>query len=265
MTPWIETDVLVIGAGAAGWPAAIGAARAGAKVVLLDDDPYPGGAAVDQFVSMPDGGPLSGVVTEYLAQLERRFALTNRPVDKWWYFWYLPSDILRVVNELLAAEPNLTLVCPAKASRLTLDGTRVTGAWCRMRPGRNAGSRRRSSSRRPARGVSGSGRLRGPVWRGQPRRFRRGHCAAAAHAARAAVHVDVCEPAFAWRRCPLGSARARIRPLRAPQSYRPRRPGTPGWRLPSLGLPCGLPRHARPDRSRRLPARRAPADGAGVG
>jgi 2-polyprenyl-6-methoxyphenol hydroxylase-like FAD-dependent oxidoreductase len=128
MKAWIETDVLVIGAGAAGWPAAIGAARSGVKVVLLDDDPYPGGAAVDQFVSMPDGGPLSGVVTEYLAQLEKRFALTDRPIDKWWYFWYLPSDILRVVGELLAAETNLKLLCSAKASRLTLDGSRVTGA-----------------------------------------------------------------------------------------------------------------------------------------
>ena len=128
MKSWLETEVLVIGAGAAGWPAAIGAARSGAKVVLLDDDPYPGGAAVDQFVSMPDGGPRSGVVVEYMTQLERRFALTPRPIDKWWYFWYLPSDILRVVTELLAAEPNLQLLCPAKASRLTVDDTRVTGA-----------------------------------------------------------------------------------------------------------------------------------------
>jgi hypothetical protein len=124
----MTTDVLVIGAGAAGWPAAIAAAREGAAVVLLDDDPYPGGAAVDQYVSMPDGGPRSGIVTEYLTQLETRFPLTTRPIDKWWYFWYLPSDILRVVNELLAAEDNLTLLCGAKASRLTLDGNRVTGA-----------------------------------------------------------------------------------------------------------------------------------------
>jgi hypothetical protein len=127
MKPWMETDVLVIGAGAAGWPAAIGAARAGARVVVLDDDPYPGGAAVDQFVSMPDGGPRSGLVAEYMGRLEKRFALTDRPVDKWWYFWYLPADILRVVNELLCEEKNLSLVCPARASRLTLDGNRVTG------------------------------------------------------------------------------------------------------------------------------------------
>jgi hypothetical protein len=77
---------------------------------------------------MPDGGPRSGIVAEYLAQLERRFALTNRAVDKWWFFWYLPSDILRVVNELLHAEERVTLVCPARASRLTMQGNRVTGA-----------------------------------------------------------------------------------------------------------------------------------------
>lgn len=128
MTPWQESDVLVIGAGAAGWPAAIGAARAGARVVLAEDDPCPGGAAVDQFVSMPDGGPRSGVVCEYLAALEQRFALTSRPVDKWWYFWYLPSDIMRVVTELLAAEERIRLLCPATVTRLTRDGDRVTGA-----------------------------------------------------------------------------------------------------------------------------------------
>lgn len=128
MKSWIEADVLVLGAGAAGWPAAIGAAREGASVILLDDDPYPGGAAVDQFVSMPDGGPRSGVVREYLDALQARFPLTSRPIDMWWYFWYLPSEILRVVDELLAAEERIRLVCPARASRLTLEGSRVTGA-----------------------------------------------------------------------------------------------------------------------------------------
>ncbi len=128
MTSWHDCDVLVIGAGAAGWPAAIGAARAGARVVLLDGDPCPGGAAVNQFVSMPDGGPRSGVVAEYLTQLERRFQLTRRPIDKWWYFWYLPADIVRVVWELLDAERRITVVCGARVSRLTQDGSRVTGA-----------------------------------------------------------------------------------------------------------------------------------------
>lgn len=85
-TAWKTTDVLIVGAGAAGWPAAIGAARQGARVILLDECANHGGAAVDQFVSMPEGGPVSGVVAEYLEQLQTRFALTDRAVDKCWYF-----------------------------------------------------------------------------------------------------------------------------------------------------------------------------------
>jgi len=127
-----QTDVLVIGGGASGIPAAIGAARAGARVVLVEEDPTPGGAAVDQFVSMPGGGPRSGVVAEMLQRLEHRYALTPRPVDRWWDFWYLPSDMMRVGVEMLTAEANLTLLCPARVNRLTTteaDGrTRVNGA-----------------------------------------------------------------------------------------------------------------------------------------
>lgn len=119
--------MLVVGAGAAGWPAAIGAARQGARVLLLEEDPLPGGAAVDQFVSMPDGGPISGVPAEYLDALRTRFPLTSRPVDKWWYFWYMPADIVRVVAELVAAESAIVPVYGAKARRFTVDGTRVTG------------------------------------------------------------------------------------------------------------------------------------------
>jgi hypothetical protein len=132
MKPWLETEVLVIGAGAAGVPAAIGAARQGAQVILLDDDALPGGAAVDQFVSMPDGGPRSGVSLEMTRRLEAQYALTDRPVDKWWYFWYLPSDMAVVILEMIAAEPNLRLMGSARATRLTVEERggkpRVTGA-----------------------------------------------------------------------------------------------------------------------------------------
>jgi hypothetical protein len=114
-TPWRETDVLVVGAGAAGVPAAIGAARAGARVILLEEDAVPGGAAVDQYVSMPDGGPRSGVVAEYVRRLEARHALAPHPVDRWWYYWYLPSAYVQVMEELLAAEPRLEVICGARA------------------------------------------------------------------------------------------------------------------------------------------------------
>lgn len=131
----MDTDVLIIGAGAAGWPAAIGAARAGARVVLLEEDALPGGAAVDQYVLMLDGGPRSGVIAELLAVLNRDYPLTSRPPGRWWDFWYLPGDYLTALSALLAATPNLTLRCGVRVERLLVEDVagrrRVTGAFWR--------------------------------------------------------------------------------------------------------------------------------------
>ncbi|HEX2950396.1 MAG TPA: FAD-dependent oxidoreductase, partial [Armatimonadota bacterium] len=111
-----DVDVLIIGAGASGIPAAIAAARAGARVILLEEDAMVGGAAVDQYVSMPDGGPRSGIVKELVDRLSARFSLTPLPVDKWWEFWYLPTDYYRVVSDMLAAEPNIEVLCGVHAT-----------------------------------------------------------------------------------------------------------------------------------------------------
>lgn len=42
--PELHCDVIVVGAGPAGIPAAVAAAREGAKVILLEEDMMPGGA-----------------------------------------------------------------------------------------------------------------------------------------------------------------------------------------------------------------------------
>ncbi len=141
--PWLACDVLVVGGGASGVPAAIGAARAGAKTILLEEDALVGGAAVDQFVSMPDGGPRSGVVAEYVGMLERDHSLAPHPVDRWWYYWYLPGAYVTVFEALLAAEPNLQVVRGARATGPVVETAggrpRVTGA---ILPAPDGGERR---------------------------------------------------------------------------------------------------------------------------
>ncbi|MEN6459686.1 MAG: FAD-dependent oxidoreductase [Thermoguttaceae bacterium] len=116
-----RTQVLVIGAGASGVPAAIAAARAGAKVVLIEEDPTPGGAPVDMYVAMICGGPVVGLYAEMTAQLDRHFSLNSKPGGA----WFMPSAYAQVVSRMIRAEPNLELRCGAPVGNVLLgEGTR---------------------------------------------------------------------------------------------------------------------------------------------
>jgi hypothetical protein len=118
MSDAFDADVLVVGAGASGIPAAIGAARAGARVTLIEEDLVPGGAPVDNYVAMPCGGPRTGIYREMVDRLNAEYQLPGRPRDKSGQRrgdWYLPSSYLAVIWEIIAAEKNLRLVCGARA------------------------------------------------------------------------------------------------------------------------------------------------------
>lgn len=128
----LQTDVLVIGAGPSGVPAAIAAARAGAKVMLVEEDAVPGGAPVDMMVSMLCGGPRIGIFLEMVARLNAAHDLTGRPVEGFetgskggCNYWYLPSSYVQVLWEMLAAEKNISLMFGACATRaLVSEGAR---------------------------------------------------------------------------------------------------------------------------------------------
>jgi hypothetical protein len=107
--PTLTTDVLVVGAGASGLPAAIGAARAGAKVILIEEDPVVGGATSDYYVCLLYGGPVTGVLKEAEDLLKARCS----PIPGAQFF--LPSGYQRVWAELLAAEPRLQVITGARA------------------------------------------------------------------------------------------------------------------------------------------------------
>ncbi|MHB9023905.1 MAG: FAD-dependent oxidoreductase [Armatimonadota bacterium] len=122
----INCDVLVVGAGASGIPAAIAAARQGARVVLLEEDLVPGGAPVDMYVTYLCAGPRVGIFSEITSRLNAGHNLVGRPEALQWDDWYLPSSWLQVLSEMLAAEPLITLQCGSPVTRVLArdDGNR---------------------------------------------------------------------------------------------------------------------------------------------
>ncbi len=76
-----ECDVLVCGGGAAGCAAAIGAARHGAKVILVEKSGYLGGATVSQQVAhvlSTNGVDFQGVWHEWMRALKKRDGVVAR-------------------------------------------------------------------------------------------------------------------------------------------------------------------------------------------
>lgn len=106
-----EVDVLVVGAGTSGIPAAIGAARCGAQVLLLEGNPVIGGTITNSYVAMPCGGPRTGIYQEMIDRLAQHHPLpggTN---------WFLPSSWLSVMREMLRAEGKISVLCGADTWR----------------------------------------------------------------------------------------------------------------------------------------------------
>jgi len=105
-----KTDVLVVGAGASGIPAAIGAARAGAKVLLIEEDPVVGGATTDFYVDMLCGGPRTGIIQEAEDILHADYSVRKGTR------FFLPASFQRVFMYLLGKEKRIKVITGARAT-----------------------------------------------------------------------------------------------------------------------------------------------------
>ena len=118
--PRLRYDVIVVGAGPAGIPAAIAAARSGARVVLIEEDMAPGGAPVDMLVIFMCGGPRVGLFRRLVQDLNRSYPLGGRPSDTFGEaggdgknHWWMPSSFQQAYQRMIAEQKNITLMCGA--------------------------------------------------------------------------------------------------------------------------------------------------------
>lgn len=92
----VEADVVVLGAGAAGVSAAITAARSGARTMLIDAGPIPGGElisgmAIDGAVNGNGEWILGGVGREIFDECDRLGGYIG-PLNDWRLIWYVCLD-----------------------------------------------------------------------------------------------------------------------------------------------------------------------------
>jgi hypothetical protein len=131
MSQTLKTQVLIVGAGASGIPAAIGAARAGARVILLEEDTVIGGAMVDYGVDMLCGGPVTGVMKEAQDLLRARYSPTPDA------YFFLPDSFQRVFWQLLNAEPNIQVINGARVVETLVEAERAVGVRAETGLGRS--------------------------------------------------------------------------------------------------------------------------------
>lgn len=139
-----ETDVLVVGSGSAGTPAAIAAARAGARTMLLERYGFLGGtstAVLDTFYGFytPGARPkkvVGGIPDEVVAELGRFGACFERPntYGAGTGVTYHP-EYLKVVWETLALRAGVRLLLHAWVQDVERSGDRLTGVVAATKKG----------------------------------------------------------------------------------------------------------------------------------
>lgn len=92
----LDSDVVVLGAGAAGIAAALAAARGGARTLLVEAGPVPGGElisgmAIDGALNARGEWILGGVGRELLTECERLGGYIG-PLNDWRLIWYVCLD-----------------------------------------------------------------------------------------------------------------------------------------------------------------------------
>lgn len=127
----LETDVLIVGAGASGTMASIQAARLGADVIVIEETPWVGGMLTSAGVSAIDGNHMmpSGLWGEFRELLYGHYGGPDE-VETGWVSNTLfePHVGERFLAGMIDEHLNITRIHGYRITEILRDGNRVTGA-----------------------------------------------------------------------------------------------------------------------------------------
>lgn len=145
--PAIDADLVVVGGGSAGTAAAVTAARAGLRTVLIEDFPFLGGMSTGGCVGTfcgfyyRDGaGELRPLVGGFAAEVESRLRAAGRcygpvPFKTTGAVPYVPWGLKTLYDDLVRAEPRLTVLLHARFARALVEDGAVRAIAVATRAG----------------------------------------------------------------------------------------------------------------------------------
>ncbi|HEV7298320.1 MAG TPA: FAD-dependent oxidoreductase [Tepidisphaeraceae bacterium] len=131
-----EYDVIVCGGGTAGVPAAIAAARNGARTALFERHGFAGGVAA--YSIMPCWHGMSGHHTGLLSEFGRRVAAFGQGPDPFTSGGHMEPETVKIVALNMLEEAGVHLHLHTWVVGVLKDGDRVTGIVTESKSGRRA-------------------------------------------------------------------------------------------------------------------------------
>lgn len=129
-----NVDVIVAGGGPAGIGAALGAARSGAKTLLIEEMNCLGGIATSGMMSHWCGGTVSPLTSEIMdrCQAARWENEVERPG------WVINHELLKLVLFDMMEEAGVTVLLHTRCADVVKEGDKVTGVILESKSGREA-------------------------------------------------------------------------------------------------------------------------------